>query len=150
MDETEKPPSGQLLPLAPSLSLAVVSGIGMFFTALGMMFLFENFLRYSTFVLPFSTTVLAIIFVVSFAIITALLELRGAGHLRSLGNGFMLGAIVTVLVVLVSGGILFIMGVGGPYSFSPALWELLVAAVACIAAGFVVMRLLPRQSPRRL
>lgn len=129
---------------ALSLSLAVVPGTGMFFTALGLMFMFENFLRYSTLVLPFSPVVLAVIFAVSFAATTALFELRGTGHFHSLGNGIMLGVTITVLVTLITGGVLFIMGVGGPYSLSPALWELLVAVVACIAAGVVVMRLLPR------
>ncbi len=144
MAEMEEPAGVRSRPSALSLSLSVVSGIGMFFTALGLMFMFENFLRYSTLVLPFSTIVLAVIFAVSFAATTALFELRGAGHLRSLVNGIMLGVTVTVIVMFVIGGVLFIMGVGGPYSLSPALWELLVAAVACIAAGFVVMRLLPR------
>ena len=124
-------------------SLTLATGIVMLFAALGLLFMFENFMRHATLVLPFSIPVLAILFAVIFVVGTALLEMRGAGHVRSLWSGAVLGALLTALALLVYGGILYLLNVGGPYNHAPNAEELLIAAAVCVVASAVATRLLP-------
>jgi len=118
--------------------------MGIFFVALGLVFLFENFLHHAAVVLPFPIYLVALVFAASFVIGAALLQTRGAGHVRSLLGGAFLGVMVTCLAVLVAGGALYLAGVGGPYAYAPEVEGLLAAVAACLVAGAVVTRLASR------
>jgi len=130
-------------PVTQAFLLAVVSGIGMLFVAMGLLFLFENFIHYAILVLPFPLPFLALLFAVIFVVTAAILEMRGAGHVRALWGGAFLGAIFTVLAMLVYGGFIYLLSVGGPYYCAPNLEELLAAAAICIVASAVMTRFLP-------